>query len=267
MVFSSADRRAGNFRTLGEWRGPKAPPAPEQAGTLTGRVETIEIDSPNLGEKRKVEVYLPPGHTLQTRYPIIYMADGRTVEHYAKMLEPLIASRKVPPLILAGLRAGQGNPVPGDTVGRRAAEYLFGRVKGDAFFLKHESFFLGEVIPEMERRFAASPEAKDRVVLGQSNGASWAIDMALRHPAQFSRVIGFSPCWAAGYRKWDAAKPKLFLTAGIFEQTCAETVAASAQAAKTAGQDVTFETHASGHSGLMWDVQFIDALSWAYPAR
>lgn len=265
-VYSNAERSSGNIRTLGLWRGPAAPAAPQEAKPLGGQVQTVEINSPNLGEKRRVDIYLPPGHQSQTRYPVIYMADGRAVGHYAAMLEPFITAKKVPPVILVGLYAGQGNPVPGDTVGRRAADYLFSRVNGDVFFLKHEAFFLKEVIPQIESRFGASPEAKDRLVLGQSFGAAWALDMGLRHPELFSRVIGFSPCWRGGYRQWGADKPKLFVTRGLFEE-CSEDVATLVQTAKAAGEDVTFVSHASGHTSLMWDVQFVDALSWAYPAR
>jgi enterochelin esterase-like enzyme len=268
MVYASIDWGSRNVRMSGVWRGPTAPPAPPTAMLLSGEIESIEIDSPNLGEKRKVDVYLPAAHAPNNSYPVIYMTDGRDVHHYASMLEPLITAKKVPPIILVGLHSGQGNPVPGNKIDRRNADYLLGTSIGDTFFIKHEAFLLQEVIPQAEHRFGASSNPAERVLMGQSSGASWALETGLRNPKLFARAIGFSLCAVDrdGHRRWGPDKPKLFLTGGLFED-CGTNAAKAAQAAKAAGEDVVFETHASGHSSLMWDVQFVDALSWAYGAR
>ncbi|GAA0571947.1 alpha/beta hydrolase [Rhizomicrobium electricum] len=244
------------------WHGPKAPAAPKQGFIPPDRLKTIEIDSPNLGEKRKIAIYLPPGFNAAKRYPVIYMADGQDTGARAGIAEALIAAGKLPPLALVGLYAGEGRPLSDNQADRRNLDYLLDLVPGDAFFRKHEAFLLNEVMPLAEKDFGASSDPADRLLVGQSSGATWAVDTALRHPQSFGRAAGLSICWRRVH-DWGAEKAKLFLGGGLFE-SCGETTAQAAAGAKAAGETVRFISYASGHSRAMWDVLFADALVWAW---
>jgi enterochelin esterase-like enzyme len=248
-----------------EWRGPQAPAAPERARFSSVHVETVEIGSPNLGEKRKLFIYLPPGHDPAKRYPVVYLGDGQQVQMRSIILQPLILAKKLPPIILVGL---YNNDAPitagGRTMQRRRADYILNATPDSTYFLKHEAFLLKEVMPLAEKQFGASPDPKDRLLIGRSASADWAIDTAMRHPEIFARTAGLSPS-VVHDQPWGPDKPKLFVTQSLFlDFVIGGEVAAKA---KAAGEDVVLETHASGHADIMWDIQFLDALSWAFGAR
>jgi enterochelin esterase-like enzyme len=248
-----------------EWRGPQAPAAPARARMSSLHFETIEIDSPNLGEKRKLLIYLPPGHDPAKRYPVVYVGDGQNVQRRSIILQPLIVAKKLPPIILVGLY-NNATPITagGRTMQRRTADYTLGATPDGTYFLKHEAFLLKEVMPLAEKQFGASSDPNDRLLIGQSASSDWAIDTAMRHPELFARTAGLSPS-VPHNQPWGPDKPKLFLTQSqILDFVVGGEVAAQA---KAAGEDVVFETHVSGHTNIMWDIQFLDALSWAYGAR
>jgi pimeloyl-ACP methyl ester carboxylesterase len=56
-------------------------------------------------------------------------------------------------------------------------------------------FIADSIVPEVERRFAASPRRADRWLLGFSGGANVMLDLAVRRPALFGRVAAQSPGW------------------------------------------------------------------------
>ena len=41
-----------------------------------GKVETVEYDSKSVGDTRKMMVYLPPGYSKDTKYPVLYLLHG-----------------------------------------------------------------------------------------------------------------------------------------------------------------------------------------------
>jgi enterochelin esterase-like enzyme len=263
-ILVQADGARALVRTA-VWRGPLAPAQPPSALVAPNRLKTIEFDSPNLGEKRKIAVYLPPAFDPSKHYPVIYMADGEGTYARAGIAEALIAAGKLPPIIIVGLYAGTGMPLADSKADRRNLEYLIGLRQGDAYFLKHQAFLLNEVMPRAEKEFGASRDPSDRILLGQSSGAAWAVDTAMHHPELFRRVIGLSICWQRSH-DWGADKAALFLGGGAFEG-CRETTAKAAAAANAAGEPVVFETYMSGHSPVLWDVLFADGLAWAWGVK
>ncbi len=50
---------------VGTWRGPAAPPPPQRADPLRGELRAVEFNSLALGERRTLQVYLPPGTTVK----------------------------------------------------------------------------------------------------------------------------------------------------------------------------------------------------------
>jgi len=248
-----------------EWRGPDAPATPKRASYSKLHVENIVLDSPNLGEKRKIAIYLPPGYDPAKRYPVVYLGDGQNTQWEAQFVEPLITSGKIPSLIMVG-PSNSASPitVDGKTMQRRTADYILNHTPENAYFLKHEAFFLKEVMPLAESKFGASPRPEDRLLTGRSASADWAVDTALRHPDLFGYAVGLSPS-VPHDGPFGPKGPKLFLTnSEIMDWTDGSETAAKA---KAAGEDVVLETHVSGHANVMWDIQLTDALIWAFGGR
>src|SRR5262245_49557963 len=61
---------------------PEIPKAPRgfdvrRANIERGAVETVDYESKTVGDKRKLVVYLPPGHVKETKYPVFYLLHGK----------------------------------------------------------------------------------------------------------------------------------------------------------------------------------------------
>ncbi|HEY5337789.1 MAG TPA: alpha/beta hydrolase-fold protein, partial [Rhizomicrobium sp.] len=137
-------------------------------------------------------IYMPPDADPAKKYPVVYLADGNARLEFPGMIEPLILSGQLPPMILVALWPGNSHKANED---RRSEEYLTGWPEGTGYFLAHESFLLKEVMPYVEQSFGASSDPKDRIVSGFSSGAAWAISMGERHPDIFPTVIAQSLVW------------------------------------------------------------------------
>lgn len=247
----------------GQWRGPEALQAPQENMVLQGKVLTRDIDSLNLGETRRIYIYLPPDFNAQKRYPVVYMADGESVPASARIAEPLIQQGRIRPLILVGLVAGRFSKGHD----RRGEDYLTGFSKTSTFG-QHEDFFLTEVMPMVEKEYGASTNAQDRMLSGRSNGGAWALDTALRHPDMFLKAAPFSVCWQKSGRDIDlAGRPALFMGVGLFEGSCRTVTTRLAAEAKLSGDPVIFRQVVSGHTPLMWNLLFAQALQWAFPVN
>lgn len=246
----------------GQWRGPEALSAPQESPVLMGRVVSRDLNSPDLGEMRRVYIYLPPDFDAQKRYPVVYMADGESVPASARIAEPLILQGKIRPMVLIGLVAGRFS----NGHDRRGEDYLTGFGKTSTF-TQHEAFFLTEVMPMAEKEYGVSANAQDRMLSGRSNGGAWALDTALRHPDMFSKSAAFSVCWQKSGRGIDQAKrPALFMGVGVFEGSCRTVTTRLAAEAMQSEDPVVFRQVVSGHTPLMWNLLFAQALQWAFPA-
>lgn len=247
-----------NFK---DWRGPKAPPAPAKATTIKGTLKLVDFESKALGEKRKLGVYLPPGHDPSRRYPIVYATDGRA---HGDLLEPLIDSGDVAPLIVVGAssgdyrgKAGAKYDIKNDL---RAQEYVRGI--DDERFAKHEKFFCEELRTWAEKELGASAKREDRAVFGCSNGARFAVEMGFAHPDLFGHVFAFS---VSGSREpappKKATNPSRFvLAAGTWETGFHKVTATLAETLKANNIPVTFNSRVAGHDHAMWCDEFVAAV-------
>jgi enterochelin esterase-like enzyme len=244
-------------QTMAVWRGPLAP-APAAQGdyaNLQGTVRSERLQSAALGEEREITVYLPPGHNAAARYPTIYAADGESAGWLARVLEPLILSGALPPVLVVGAHAGEGE--------LRAIEYIPG---GDlARFTAHERFFVDELAAWAEHEVGATIDRKQRAVFGFSNGGVFAGEMALRHPDRFGIAMPFS----AGIppdttQHAPDASVRYYLTAGLYEEGFYTTTRTFAKQLEQAGAAVVFNPRVAGHDPAMWEEEFVAATLWAF---
>ncbi|MBI3409485.1 MAG: hypothetical protein HY040_14180 [Planctomycetes bacterium] len=257
--------KPGQALNFEKWRGPKAPPAPAGAKELKGTEKTLDIESKILNEKRKIKIYLPPGHDPTKSYPVVYAADGMT---NGDIVEPLILVGKLPPMIVVGVSSGsyrgdRGKPykIKEDL---RACEYLPG--VDDGRFAKHEKFFTEEVRAWAEKELGASGDRKERAVYGVSNGGRFSAEMGLRHPELFGHVYAFS---VAGIRSSEpkakaADLPYFHLAAGTWEKSFHKITLGVADKLKELNVPVVFVSRVAGHDDAMWRDEFAAALIRAF---
>jgi enterochelin esterase-like enzyme len=264
------DPAAGSPSAEAVWRGPKAPRAAAECGKLRGALEQFEVESKALGTRRKATVYRPPGHDPMKPSRVVYAADGQAIDRFARVLEALIASGRVPPVVLVGVHSGGyvgGGPDfkhydPKKDL--RLQEYFPG-VNAQRF-ADHERFFCTEVPEGAERRFGVSSVRHDRAVFGYSNGGRFAVEMGLRRPDVFGHVLGFS---VAGNGKFEFGKdpkelPRFYLEAGTWEESFHVCTLRLTEQLKERGVPVHFSSRVGGHDPALWRDEFAVALTRAF---
>lgn len=252
------------------FRGANSPPPPPQSASLSGTLEDTELVSDALGVTRTLTIYTPPGQPPVEGWPVVYIADGRSVTGLAKIADALIMRGEIAPVLLVGLWNAPAPPTPpaafSFSTDSRSQEYLWG-VDPDRF-QAHQDFLMSEVIPLTVRDHHATQNRDQRMLFGFSSGAAWALTTGLLHPDQFGSVTGASFGWqnAMTATAASAGSPAFYLSGSEFEpgflrdsQNAAETLAA-------AGADAHFQRFVSGHTYLAFSRQFETGLKAAFPA-
>jgi enterochelin esterase-like enzyme len=161
------------------------------SGWLQGgavRTEKLrQVHSPELGNRRTITVYLPPGYTHDREYPLLVAHDGQEMgawkladalarHHAAGRIAPVIAAVPANPSRMHEYgTAGQLN-VHG--LGARAAEF--------------QAFVSDTVVPLLRRRYQVSRQPAQTAVMGASLGGLSAFDLAWRRPDLFGIAGIFS---------------------------------------------------------------------------
>ncbi len=237
------------------YRGPQAPEL-ARASTLKGRLDEVEIDSPNLGGKRMITIYRPAGPAPKGGFPVIYAADG-SAQWMASYLEPLIEKGLVQPTLLVGIDNGQD---------RRSAEYLLGWKDGEDAYRRHETFVLTEVMPLAEQRYDAATDRKKRMVYGYSSGGAWALGFGAAHSDLFGHVDALAIAGGANaaYPFASARDTIFYVGAGAYDPFKVQSQAFCLKVRQAEADCRYLETYA-GHDGNMWIYGFIEAVKLAFP--
>jgi enterochelin esterase-like enzyme len=248
------------------WRGPKAPGAPALVQALRGSERRYELFSNALSEKRFVWVYLPPNHNPKNATHVVYLGDGGAVPGLARALEPAIVSGRVPAVMLIGIEPGLSSGPNANDFGRntRAQEYL--PEVNPSRFRAHETFFTEELRGWAEREFGASPKREDRVVSGFSNGAQFALQMALRHPDLYAHAVPISTAgktFAISRSNLGVVPADFFFVAGTLEPYVRQSRFFASELQR-AGARVKASEWVSGHDTQVWVEVLPSALEWAW---
>jgi S-formylglutathione hydrolase FrmB len=169
----------------------------QTSGGTAARIEAVKFESKLIGKPLPYNVVLPPHYdapqSRATRYPVLYLLHG-----------------------LAGSS--------GDWVSTRAnlaahaAQYRFIIVTPeghDGWYTdsatvptdKFETYFLEELIPDVERRFRAIPARDARAIAGLSMGGYGALKFGVKHPQTFALAASMSGAFDAA--SWDHTDPAL----------------------------------------------------------
>ncbi len=200
-----ADDAAAVAGVAAEFNQPASTPRP-RAATRSGDIRVHEdFESPQLGNRRRVLVYLPPGYADEpARYPVLYMHDGQNVFDAAtsftgvewgadEAAEALIRARTLPKLILVAIENNAD----------RMFEYTpwhdeprQGGGRGDAYV----DFIADTLKPFIDRTYRTRPERAHTGIAGSSLGGLISLHALQRRPEIFSKAGVISPAlfWAEG---------------------------------------------------------------------
>lgn len=257
------------------WRGPNAPaeypatPYPE----ISGRTENGIIDSVNLGEKRKVAVYLPPGWTKDRTWPVVFVGDMGHTSFYPT-IDALITGGVIEPLIIVGVGSGWDAKVDGDPAEQakhpdlRNGEYMPGFAKSDLFD-RHLAYMAEEVTVWAAREYNASTKREERVIAGFSGGGTMALFTGLRRPDVFGYAIPLSPAWTTPTEADLAPGQRAIfhMSGGVYEPDFHYNVRRVSETMRAAHFDITTEYPVSGHFPDHWNYVFANALIRFFPKR
>jgi enterochelin esterase-like enzyme len=136
----------------------KLEPAPRgfasrRDGVERGKVETVEYDSKSVGDTRKMRVYLPPGSSKDTKYPVLYLLHGAgdNEEGWTRngaanvILDNLFADKKTVPMIVVMPNGSPQGPRPGTvlagTIMKRADADKNGVMSREEFLAAAEALY------------------------------------------------------------------------------------------------------------------------------
>jgi enterochelin esterase-like enzyme len=167
---------------------PKVPEAPpkgfdaERDKVERGKVETVEYDSKTVGAKRKLVVYLPPGYSKDTKYPVFYLLHGGGDDETGwqkkgsapTILDNLYADKKLVPMIVVMPNGFARKP---------------GETRGSSLF---EDDLLKDIIPYVESHYPVKADAEHRALAGLSMGGGQSLNIGLKHLDTFAWIGGFS---------------------------------------------------------------------------
>jgi putative tributyrin esterase len=163
------------------------------------RVETVQFESRVFGRVMPYDVVLPPSYDIYTnrkkRYAVLYLLHGWGGNHSSWLsntsLKTYAALHK---LIVVTPEGGNGWYTDSATVTEE----------------KFETYFVEELIPDVERRFRAIAARNARSVAGNSMGGYGALKFGLKHPELFAFIGSTSGAFDAASRTDDDSIMRAF---------------------------------------------------------
>lgn len=255
MFMSPSLLSAGRFDAslVQRFIGPSAPAQPPVVEALRGQILQRTLWSEHLRETRRLYIYLPPDYDRARRYPVLFIADGSSVEGYAPIIERLIDDRRIAPIIVVGSESGQEGIVEDRAdlgiEDIRSADYLPRYPEGGARFEQHLRFFSEELIAYAAREFNTSSNRHERAVAGFSNGATFSLYAALRRPDVFGASLSISPGWEWLTETDLVRRPRsrFFITGGLYEIRRSSRATQYAEVLRSHGYDAALDTPVTGH--------------------
>jgi predicted alpha/beta superfamily hydrolase len=158
--------------------------------------ESFTIESAALGEKRRINVYLPPGYDPAgaARHSVLYMPDGGIREdfvHVANTVDAAIKAGEMRPMLVVGIEnTERRRDVTGPTeveTDRKIAP----RVGGSAAF---RSFFRDELMPQVRQRYRVTEGVTgETAIIGESLAGLFVVETFFLEPDLFDTYIALSP--------------------------------------------------------------------------
>ncbi|HVU24683.1 MAG TPA: alpha/beta hydrolase-fold protein [Opitutus sp.] len=164
----------------------------ERAGIPHGRIESFDYESGVTGNRRKANVYLPPGYSADQKYPVLYLLHGiggdetewLRFDQPNVVLDNLLADGKAVPMIIV---LPNGRALPDDRPGKNI--FAPEQVEG---FAKFERDLLDYLIPAIQKKYSTYADREHRALAGLSMGGGQTFNFGLGHLDAFSWLGAFS---------------------------------------------------------------------------
>lgn len=234
-------------------------------GIPHGKVERFPFPSKQLGNRRLLHVYLPPGYEAhpETRYPVLFLLDG----------EDYLTLGAAPNLMDWGLHKGLLSPailVMAPPV-KRDEEY-------DEKFSRFEKFVLMELVSMIDQKYRTRPDAGSRGVMGVSLSGYAALNLAARNPGVFGRCGAQSTGANPGrfekllkrLARLGPERVAFHVDIGLYDLkgpgwSLLETNRRIRTTLETRNVRLQYREVPEGHSWGSWRARFIEALAFFWP--
>lgn len=163
----------------------------EKLSTSTVQVQRVAFYSKALQKQMKVDIYLPPGYSKHTKYPVLFFFHGKdsnentafTSLHLNTVANRLIQQGKIRPLVIV-------SPEIDNSYGVNSAHHTY--TQDGYSYGQYETYIEQELFPYVSTHYSISSKRVNRFIGGFSMGGFVAIHIALLHPSEFSKVGGHS---------------------------------------------------------------------------
>jgi predicted alpha/beta superfamily hydrolase len=154
--------------------------------------ETFTLDSKVLGQRRVINVYVPPDYATATaaHYPVLYMPDGGLAEdfqHVVGSVDVSIKNAVIRPVIVVGVEnIERRHDLPGPTV--TPSEQAAAPRAGGSDAFRH--FLRDELKPFIAAHYRTATKS---ALIGESLAGLFVIETALVEPRLFDSYIAADP--------------------------------------------------------------------------
>ena len=145
-------------------------------------IEKKSIISNHLNETRSLRIYLPPGYNELLSYPVIYCQDGEEFFNFGRIATFMtqgILDEGLEPTIIVGIDVNLKN---------RTREYAADGDRHQAY----AAFMAEELVPWVEQNYPVRTTRNERILAGDSLGATVSLHLALNYRDLFCKLISFS---------------------------------------------------------------------------
>ncbi|HVI48071.1 MAG TPA: alpha/beta hydrolase-fold protein [Chitinophaga sp.] len=161
-----------------------------------GKLTVVQYSSKTLEKLRQMSVYTPPGYSLHTKYPVLYLlhgigADFRQWTEWCQadnIIDNLIAEGKIQPVIVVFPNCDSRLTVTDTSKANRS-----GRENGFAGYGKpFEEDLLKDIIPYIDSHYSTHSDREHRAIAGLSMGGGQSLNIGLHNLETFAYIGGFS---------------------------------------------------------------------------
>jgi S-formylglutathione hydrolase FrmB len=200
LALLTAAVAAPNALATGWLRGDDQPPPPDLTllnRQLRGQVHDYtanhgqdrRMDSPCLGQRRDLYVYVPPGYDPAKRYPLVVWLHGLAQDEtsflaIAPVLDREMAAGTLPRCVIAA---------PDGTVRGRASLREPPSMYLNSPLGRYEDFVIYDVWNHVVQRYPIRVEKDAHVLAGASMGAFGAYNLGIKHRHEYGVVAGVLP--------------------------------------------------------------------------
>lgn len=178
-----------------------------------GRIERLNVVSPQLNDTIDIDVWLPEDYNSDTKYPVLYMHDGQnlfdantTWNHQSwemdRAADSMINKGEIPPFIIVGIHSDADKRVsqlmPQQAVSNAGLDELLDEVKlkgkpvlGD----KYADFVVNTLKPLIDTKYATLPDRSNTFVMGSSMGGLMSLYLISEYPETFGGAGCLSTHW------------------------------------------------------------------------